>query len=115
DPLRGVLETAAEDDDLLLERLQLALEFADLALVLCEPALPVQRPARTSIAPRLRCSRTLHGALADPRASRGTGCRPGTARDLPCHDLRNAMAAGSVAPWRTPVVNTSGSPQHTPH
>ena len=39
DPLGRVLEPAAEDDDLFLERLQLGLEIADLALVLGETPL----------------------------------------------------------------------------
>ena len=35
-PLGGVLEAAAQDDDLLVERLELILEFADLLLVLSQ-------------------------------------------------------------------------------
>ena len=48
DPLRGVLEPAAEDDDLFLEALQLGLELADLALVLGEPSLVLGRHATSS-------------------------------------------------------------------
>ena len=46
DPLRGVLEAAAEDDDLFLEGLDLGLELADLALVLGEAPLVLGRHDR---------------------------------------------------------------------
>ena len=54
-PLGRVLEAAPEDDDLFLERLQLVLEIADLALVLGEASLVLgshDDPPLSSLMPR---------------------------------------------------------------
>ena len=45
-PLRGVLEPAAQDDDLFLQGLQLCLQIADLTLVLSEASLVLGGHAR---------------------------------------------------------------------
>ena len=67
DPLRGVLEPAAEDDDLFLERLQLGLEIADLTLVLGETPL-VLRSQLPHLQEKLSGAsrRTLHRHLSVP-------------------------------------------------
>ena len=64
-----VLEAAPEDDDLFLERLQLVLEIADLALVLGEASLVLGGHADhllTRAACVRRWSRTLHPGIAPP-------------------------------------------------
>ena len=48
DALGRVLEPAAEDHDLFLERLQLRLEIADLALVLGQPPVVLRSHSLTS-------------------------------------------------------------------
>ena len=71
DALGGVLEAAAEDDDLFLERLQLLLQLADLALVLAEASL-VLRSHGGHLLPVVRHRarfRTLHPASIADRGS----------------------------------------------
>ncbi len=53
-PLRGVLEAAAQDDDLFLQRLRLLLELADLAFVFSEASLVLGGHVTTS-----HCGRAL--------------------------------------------------------
>ncbi len=62
DPLGGVLEPAAEDDDLFLEALQLALEVVDLALVLGQTPVVFGSHAITSWGAEIAWRRTLHRA-----------------------------------------------------
>jgi hypothetical protein len=88
-PLRCVLEPPTEDDDLFLEALQLALELADLALVLGKPSILLGRHVTTSLDPPAYVRGTLHrgggrdGAhwrCRDTRSARRRGGSVGTTR-----------------------------------
>ncbi len=63
DPLGGVLEAAAQDDDLFLEALELALEVVDLPLVLGQTPVVLGSHAITSWGAEIAWRRTLHRAI----------------------------------------------------
>ena len=114
DPLRGVLEPAAQDDDLFLEALQLALELVDLALVLGETPVVLGSHAITSSASERAWRRTLHRVA--PATGRLLSRRPVcvAATDFPVLGLRNRRRRATLdraAPARRECADGHRSPQ----
>ena len=94
-PLGCVLEPAAEHHHLFLERLQLALEVADLALVLGQTPVVLGSHCLTSWIEACRGPRVGHytGISARSRAILSSTILDSTSRDFPCFGLRNPRGA----------------------